>query len=70
MPTISFYKIVRPFETRVVLPPRIAPQSTGTGSTSNTIITVGAGSPQVLTGEYSISVKKYMTAKHKEKGQG
>lgn len=67
---MSLERIVRPFQTGEVSPPRIVPSSEATATQDNVVINPGArGSVKTFSGSYSLTVTYYYIKKPKEKQQ-
>ncbi len=70
--TASLEKIIRPFQTEDIGPPKLVPAAAPiAGTVRNLIITAGKnGQVKTFSGSYSITITYYYVKKPKEKKQG
>lgn len=61
----NFEQIVRPFQSRQLSPSSIVPPS-NPNSVQNVKITVSGGDGSIMTGDYSLEAKWYMTKRQVE----
>lgn len=67
---MTLERIVRPFQTGDVSPPKPVPSSDASSTSSNVIINPGKnGSVKTLSGSYNITITYYYIKKPKEKQQ-
>lgn len=67
---MSLERIIRPFQTGEISPPRIVPSSDATATQDNVIINPGnRPSVKTFSGSYSLTVTFYYIKKPKEKQQ-